>query len=130
VFKLGEKVKVDGRFVKVDVTRDEVSEMESIVRSGFETTSNKYETRLFKEAKEGIVVGVRSVVDYREHSLQESGECIETKTTRRKVYLVACDLRGIYKVPADLIESIDIDVLLEDDFDDFEFDELEEELLA
>jgi hypothetical protein len=89
---------------------------------------------MFDEPREGIVVGVRSVVGFREHSLEplrDGGKYVTTKTKRCTAYVVACDLRGLYKVPAECIESVEVlDELEEDDFDfddDFDLDELEEE---
>lgn len=110
--KLGQKVIVTGRLQEKQTNFYKVEKQkESILRRGSTGLSQKYETVLFDEIeKSGIIVGKRSVVKARRHSRAFNpyrGEYfVDTHTTRQTVYLVACDLRGIFMVPYDCITEV------------------------
>lgn len=123
MFKLGEKVMINACFENKFVTRYEVEKMKSAVKRGAIAISKKYEIKEFQEPRTGIVVGVRSIVDYREHFLNNNSD-VDTRTNRCKAYLVACDLRGLFLVPVNRI--ISMETWEDDDFDLLELGEMEE----
>lgn len=142
-FKLGERVVVSGKFVKVPVDPSVVAQIENaVLNHDITATSKKYKLELFDSVREGIIVGTRSIANTRSHYCQidELGKKhYLTKTSKKKVFLVATDMRGILYVPEmaiwnsedyyaltdeldeaeDLLVDDDLD-LLEDDFNDDE----------
>jgi hypothetical protein len=128
MYKLGEKVLVRGQLVKREVNPSVIAQVENaVINHGITATSKKYDTKefAFGKSKEGIIVGVRSIADIREHYAVR--EEYVTKTTRKKVYLVATNLRGLIYVPFELATSIsEIDRICRE----YAILELEEELFG
>lgn len=146
MYKLGERVLVRGKLVKRSFDPVHISEVtDAVLNLGVTAKSEKYEVKEFEmgKAKYGVVVGVRSVVDTRYHYAEKcefTGKPrFVTKTTRKQVYLIATDLKGLLYAPFELVMSkneidrfcreeallelddeIDLDEL--DDFDGFEDD--------
>lgn len=123
MYALGEKVLVRGQLVKTNISPVAVEQMkQAIVNFGITTTSRKYELKEYElgRSKEGIVVGIRNVVDYREHLSEKSsldGKPVAiTKTIRKPVYLIATNLKGLIYAPINLVTSIrEIDEFLKEE---------------
>ena len=98
-FQLGEKVYVTGRYEKVMITPPEVDTMKSIInKTGCEIISDRYELKRFDEIKSGIIVGKRTIATKRRNYRYE-GQVLTEVFERETVYLVACDLRGVFYAP-------------------------------
>ncbi len=148
MYKLGEKVLVRGKLVKRSFDPAHISDVtNAVLKLGITAISKKYEVKEFEfgKSKEGIIVGVRSVADTRYHYAKNFGgnKSYITKTTRKQVYLIATDLKGLIYVPFELVTSVKeidrlckvetrLELLDDDEIDwdelDDDFDEYEEEL--
>lgn len=121
-FRLGQEVVIGGKFVKKGIPGFEVEKAKMEIReTGISVTSHKYDVENFAEPKAGIVVGIRSIVCSRLHYLDTTasgGKFVDTKTIRQPAVIVATDLRGLYYVPMSLVQ----------DYEEWEFEELEESL--
>jgi len=125
--KLGEKVFVSGKFEKAQISPMEVEHMKWNVRNGATEISRKFNVVRFGQLREGIVVGKRSVMELREHTMSNFVGDVTTKPfKRRETYLIACDLRGTIKVPVECIIPVELaeeDEGLELDDEDFDIDD-------
>lgn len=133
-FRLGEKVVASGKLVKAPINQVVVTQIENaVLNHGITATSKKYNVDMFWKAKEGIIVGARSIADTRVHYCEHdlvSGKHYVTKTKRKKVFLVATDMRGMFYVPEELlmnaeeyyelVDELEEEDVLFDDEDDFD----------
>lgn len=140
-FKLGQKVVISGKLEKQFLSPHQVEKVKRYIHlTGKPVCSSKYDIVGFSQPREGIVVGLRSIVGSRLHYLDTSENTftVVTKTVRQRVAVVATDLRGLCYVPLFMIQACDDwDEFEDDDFDDlddldedddFDLDEYEEEL--
>ena len=78
-------------------------------QSEFDRNDRKWEERKLEETKTGIIAGKRTVQEG--HMEEECGAMGRTRGVYWvadeyiTVYLVACDMRGFYRVPAEFIEQ-------------------------
>ena len=114
--KLGDKVKFNKSLIKTNQPRIVYEnlniEQRRRISDGYHLTYRRWKERTH-ETKEGIICGVRrltteNTLEYHEEDHTPYGSfegLVVTDYTEEKVYLVACNLTGFYRVRASDVEE-------------------------